>query len=184
MTTFLAYLTVYGLPLLGLFGTFYFLYKYSYKYSSTRKPADAPAPLKELRVETPETQLASIIYGSYIHYVQNEFWHKKQFQWDFRKMQEYLKPKTKNRFVDRAILKVLSECQRLDKERREKTNSKIREFPERYRNRAPQPPWVSISFTDVRLAVETTLSPWTVSKIIESKDQLDIPPKIGAEYGP
>lgn len=179
----LAYLTIYGLPLLGLFGTFYFLYKYSYKYS-TRKPTDAPAPLKELHVETPETQLASIIYGSYIKYVQDEFWHKKQFEWNFRKMQEWLKPKTKNRFTDRAILKVLSECQRLDKERREVINSKIREFPERYRNRAPQPPWVSINITDVRLAIETTLSPWTVNKIIESKDQLDIPPLANSEYRP
>jgi hypothetical protein len=178
---FLAWLTVVGLPILAAI----IIGLYTYR-RVMRQTADLPAPLKKMETKPvdPSAEFAEIVYGSYIKYAQNIFWYEKQFEWDFRKMAEYLKPKTKNRFADRAIMTVLRECQRIDKERREKVNSEIRNFPERNRHRKPQPPWVSISYGDVRLAVETTISSWTVDKIMGMKNDLDIPPKSGMEYRP
>jgi len=178
MITFLAYLTVYGLPLIAFAVIMYICYKLWYE----RTPADPPAPLKKLEAETPEDELANIIYVSYIRYVQDMFWNKKQFEWDFRKMAEWLKPQTQSRYADTMILRVLSECRDIDKVRQDKTNDMIRQFPQRYRNRSLQPPWVTISKGDVRLAIETVLNPHTVTKLLAMKNTLDIPPPAFQTY--
>ena len=91
----LAWLTVVGVPILSAFAIYYI-----WRKLFPSQPVDPPAPLKEIRVATSSEQLAEIIYGSYIKYAQNEFWYKKQFEWDFRAVQKYLTPKTKN-WVDR-----------------------------------------------------------------------------------
>lgn len=178
MVTILAYLTVYGLPLIGLAVILYICYKLWYE----RTPVDPPAALKSIEAQTPEEELAHIIYVSYIRYAQNEFWYKKQWEWDFRKMAAYLTPKTQNRYVDTMFYKVLRECRTVDKSRRDKVNDMLKRFPERYRNRQPQPPWVSIALGDVRLAVECVLTPHCVKEILRLKDKLDIPPPAHQTY--
>jgi hypothetical protein len=173
MTTFLAYLTVYGLPLICLAALLLFIYRTWYKNIA---PDDAPAPLKSIEARTPEEELAYIIYTSYIQYAQNMFWYTKQWQWDFRKMADWLKPQTQSRYADSMFLRVLSECRDMDKARQDKTNDQIRKYPQRYRGRPLQPPWVSLGLRDVVLAVETVLSPVSVRKLLAMRDSLDIPP--------
>jgi hypothetical protein len=177
MITFLAWLTVFGLPFLGVLAICYL-----WRKIFPPKPVDPPQPLKKLTAETPEDQVANIIYYSYIRHAQNIFWYSKQWQWDFRKMAEYLTPRTQNRYADRAFHKVLLECREIDKARRDKTNDEIRRFPQRNRNRMFQPPWVSIAPGDVRMAVETVLSPQCVERILAMKDSLDIPPVASSGY--
>jgi hypothetical protein len=181
MTTFLAYLTVYGLPVLFIIAALYGLYRLLWWLTRSVED-DAPAPLKSVEAQTPEDELANIIYVSYIRYVQDMFWNKKQFEWDFRKMAEWLKPQTQSRYADTMILRVLSECRDIDKVRQDKTNDMIRQFPQRYRNRSLQPPWVTISKGDVRLAIETVLNPHTVTKLLAMKNTLDIPPPAFQTY--
>ena len=177
MITILAYLTVYGLPILSVLAICYI-----WRKLFPPQPIDPPSPLKQLVAHTPEQQVALIIYVSYIRYAQNIFWYSKQWEWDFRKMAAYLTPKTQNRYVDTAFYKVLRECRAIDKVDRDKINDLIRQYPERYRNRQLQPPWVSVSLADVHRAVESVLTPHCVSEILRLQDKLDIPPPAHQTY--
>lgn len=177
IATILAYITVYSPAVIVLGFIIYLIVKW---FRNHRKPVDAPSPLKSVKVETPSDQLANIIYYCYIRYAQNIFWYQKQWEWDFRKMTDYLKPQTKNRYADQAIYKVLKECREIDRVRRNKINDEIKRFPQRYRSRRPQPPWVSIAAGDVRLAVDAVLTQQCVERILAMKKDLDIPPQAGS----
>jgi hypothetical protein len=170
MTTFLAYLTVYGLPIFGFGAIVYLWFKFF-----PRKRKDPPAPLKNMNVETNTEKLARLLYGSYIRHAQYVFWNHRQHEWDLRKLQEFLTPKTQNRFADRAFNKVFMAVRDIDRDRQDRTNDEIRRFPQRYRDRALQPPWVSVCERDVEMAINISLSPHTVDKLWAMRESLDIP---------
>jgi hypothetical protein len=176
MTEFLVYLSLATPILLAGYIFYRIIRRLMEKYPRAEDP---PSVLENLDVKVipDDEKLAGIIFSSYIRYAQYEIWYHKEHEWNFRKIQNYLTPKTKNRYADRAILKVLTEVVATDRDKRKEQHDRLVKFPERYRNAKEYPPYVSICHKDVRLAVESVLSQFTVKNLIEMLPDLDIPPR-------